>query len=219
MRLNQFQPAPPVARIVVDLVHPVGYSSDGTGERLLIRMHPMAEARQKIETPSVASLTKSSDEPVFVPVVSGGSGVAVEAGRRLSDSAVTAGAETTVLRLARGGEVRVCPKTTLSVTSSQNGRDLLLGMSTGTLEAQYTLGDSSDSVVTPDFRMLLTGSGEIHFAIGADARGDTCVRALPGNTASVTVSELMGDGSYQVKPDEQVYFRAGQVSRQGDYGA
>ncbi len=213
VRLNQFQPAPPVARIVVDLIHPVGYSSDGTGERLLIRMHPMAEARKKIETPSVASLTKSSEEPVFVPVVSGGSGVAVEAGRRLSDSAVTAGAETTVLRLARGGEVRVCPKTTLSVTSSQNGRDLLLGMSTGTLEAQYTLGNSSDSVVTPDFRMLLTGPGEIHFAIGADARGDTCVRALPGNTASLTVSELMGDGSYQVKPDEQVYFRAGQVSR------
>jgi len=213
VRLNQFQPAPPVARIVVDLVHPIGYSSDGTGQRLLIRMHPMAEARQKIETPSVASLTKSSDEPVFVPVVSGASGVAVEAGSRLSDSAVTTGAETTVLRLARGGEVRVCPKTTLSVTSSQNGHDLLLGMSTGTLEAQYTLGDSADSVVTPDFRILLTGPGEIHFAIGADARGDTCVRALPGNTASVMVSELMGNGSYQVKPDEQVFFRAGQVSR------
>src|SRR5450631_2626256 len=29
VRMNQFQQSPPVARIVVDLVHPVGYSSDG----------------------------------------------------------------------------------------------------------------------------------------------------------------------------------------------
>lgn len=213
VRLNQFQQAPPVARIVVDLVHPVGYSSDATGDRLLVRMHPMTEARQKIETPSVAAFTKGV-QPAFVPVVSGSSGAVVEAGSRLAtDSAVTAGMETTILRLARGGEVRVCPKTTVSVTPSQNGRDLMLGMSTGTLEAQYTLGPAADSVVTPDFRMLLTGAGEVHFAISADVRGDTCVRALPGNTASMTVSELMGDGTYQVKPDEQVLFRSGQVSR------
>jgi hypothetical protein len=213
VRLNQFQQAPPVARIVVDLVHPVGYSSDATGERLLVRMHPMTEARQKIETPTVPAFTKGV-QPAFVPVVPGGSGAVVEAGDRLStDSAVTAGSETTILRLARGGEVRVCPKTTLSVTTSQNGHDLMLGMSTGALEAQYTLSSSADSVVTPDFRMLLTGTGDLHFAISADARGDTCVRALPGNTASIMVSELMGDGTYQVKPDEQVFFRSGKVSQ------
>ena len=131
VRMNQFQQSPPVARIVVDLVHPVGYSSDGSGPRLLVHMHPMAEARRKIETPSVAALTKGT-EPVFVPVGAGGSGAVIEAGSRLtSGSAVTASSDTTILRLTRGGEVRVCPKTTLSVTPSQNGRDLMLGMSTG----------------------------------------------------------------------------------------
>jgi AMIN domain len=211
VRINQFQQAPPVARIVVDLVHPVGYSSDSQGSRLLVRMHPMAEARQNIEAPSVSALTKG-DQPAFVPVASGNSGVAVEAeGGLAANSALTAGAETSILRLARGGEVRVCPRTTLSVTPSENGRDLMLGMSTGALEAHYTLNSSADSVVTPDFRMLLSGPGEVNYAISANARGDTCVRALPGNTASVTVSELIGNGTYQVKASEQVFFRGGRV--------
>jgi hypothetical protein len=215
VRINQFQQMPPVTRVVVDLVHPVGYSSDSQGQRLLVHLHPMAEARQNIETPSVPAFTKGV-QPAFVPVVPGSSssGVVVEAGSRLSaDSAVTAGQDTTILRLARGGEVRVCPKTTLSVTPSQNGRDLMLGMSTGALEAQYTLNASTDSVVTPDFRMLLAGPGEFHYAISANARGDTCVRALPGNTASVIVSELMGNGTYQVKANEQVFFRSGRLDQ------
>jgi AMIN domain len=213
VRINQFQQTPPVARIVVDLVHPVGYSSASKGQVLLVRMHPMTEARQNLETPSVPAFTKGV-QPAFVPVTSSSSGAAVEAGSRLSgNSSLTAGPDTTILRLARGGEVRVCPKTTLSVTPSENGRDLMLGMSTGALEAQYTLNASTDSVVTPDFRMLLAGPGEFHYAISVNARGDTCVRALPGNTASVMVSELMGSGSYQVKANEQVFFHAGRLDQ------
>jgi hypothetical protein len=68
-------------------------------------------------------------------------------------------------------------------------------------------------VVTPDFRMLLSGPGEVNYAISANARGDTCVRALPGNTASVVVSELMGTGTYQVKANQQVFFRSGRLDQ------
>jgi len=213
VRIKQFQEAPPMTRVVVDLVQPVGYSTDGGGERLLVRLHPMAEARKTTpEPPSVSALTQGV-QPVAVPVSLANSGAVVEAGSRLAgDSSVTAALETTILHLARGGEVRVCAGTTLSVTTSQNGRDLMLGMSTGALEAHYSLDSSADSVLTPDFRMMLAGPGELHCAISVDTRGNTCVRALPGNAASVLVSELMGDGTYQVKPNEQVVFRSGRLN-------
>ncbi|MGE0406607.1 MAG: hypothetical protein AB7O65_09920 [Candidatus Korobacteraceae bacterium] len=134
----------------------------------------------------------------------------------LSGSSVVAGEYTALLRLRRGGEVRFCPGTAVSIASTQPGRNLMVGMSTGQIEVNYRLEDSfnsADALVTPDFRILLEGPGDFRFAFGADNKGNTCVRSLPGNTGSAVVTELMGDASYQVRPQEEILFRAGKLAQ------
>lgn len=216
LRADQFQENPPVARVVVDLLIERSYTWAAAGNRLLVHLgsNPPTEANKTPFQERPSSVPSLTPAPKPVAVVVHPSGPLAVAGNNLaSGSSITAGADTAVLNLARGGEVHVCPGTTVSVTPSQNGHNVMLGVNTGALEAHYSLDASSDSVMTPDFRILLAGPGEFHFAISSDTRGNTCVRSLPGNTAAAIVTELLGDRSYQVKATDQLVFHSGQLDR------
>lgn len=149
----------------------------------------------------------ATDASVKGSVILAGSGTSV-----LSGSAIQAGAQAATLKLDRGGSLLVCPGTSLNVTASQNGRALLLSVSSGELELNYPIGSSADTLLTPDFRLLLPGPGTVHVAVRVSARGDTCVQSLPWNAAALVVSETMGDATYQVKSDEAVLFNGGHIS-------
>lgn len=207
VRVDQFRLDPAITRIVLDLRKPSGYTWDSAGNRLMIRLGP-----PELKDVEAGSLPAAPAAPVMVPTYSSPRPVSASEGNLTGGSSVTAGADTTVLRLPRGGEIHVCPGTTVSMTYSQNGRDLMLGMSTGSLEAHYRVGAAADSLITPDFRILMAGPGEFHYSFNVDSRGNTCVHSLPGNTSSVIVSELMGAGSYQLKPTDRVVFHEGHLT-------
>ncbi len=216
LRADQYQPN--VARVVVDLLAPRAYTWDAAGNRLVVHLgkspSPAQSKTSPFEPPAAPTVPTLTPVPLpAVSVVRAPGPLALAGDNGSSVSSVTAGPDTAVLRLSSGGEVRVCPGTTVSVTPSQNRHNVMFSMNTGALEAHFGLDASSDTVMTPDFRILLAGPGQFHYAISADSHGNTCVRALPGNTASAIVSELLGDRTYQVKPTDQLVFRSGQLDR------
>ena len=148
----------------------------------------------------------ASDASVHGSVVLVGSGTRV-----LSGSTVNAGLTAATVKLARGGDVRVCPGTNVAMSSSQSGRALALGFNSGAVELHYDLASSADTLQTSAFRLMLAGPGTFHLAISADRLGNTCVKPMAQNTSSVIVQELFGDATYQVKADEAVVFRKGKV--------
>ena len=159
------------------------------------------------QSPPVIGELFPTEEGTHGAALLAGAGMSVTSGSQLS-----AGQSVASLVLARGGQVRICPQSSVSVNAIPNSEGLLLALDTGALEVNYPINVLADTLITPDFKLLLVGPGTFHFALGFNNRGDTCIRSLRGNTSGIIVSETMGSGSYQVKPDEQVLFSKGKLA-------
>jgi hypothetical protein len=147
----------------------------------------------------------ASDSNSSGPMQLAGSGMSVYSGSELS-----AGIAPATLKLARGGQVRICANSGLNVTTS--GQGLMLATGAGALEIEYELKQqAADVVMTPDFNVALVGPGTFHFALGINKKGDTCVKPLAGNASEITFSELLGTGVYKAGPDETMVFRGGKL--------
>lgn len=130
----------------------------------------------------------------------------------LSGSSIDSGEQPARLALRRGGELDVCQQTSVAVSASANGRDLMFSFGSGTIQSRYKIAASSDVIVTPDLRFVITGPGEFDLDIGIAPNGDTCVHSYAESTGGVIVNQLMEDGSYQVKPSDFIVFRKGHVT-------
>lgn len=129
----------------------------------------------------------------------------------VSGSEVSAGVAPAQLRLKRGGQVRICPRSNVNVNATRFG--LMFAMSSGAMEIDYQLVQrGSDMIVTPDFSIQLAAPGRYHFALSTDNQGNACVKPLPGNTSPVQFSELMGSASQRVSPQQALLFHGGKLS-------
>ncbi len=108
--------------------------------------------------------------------------------------------------------MRLCSQSGLGVNTVPGTPGLLLSMNTGEVVVNYALREYADTLVTPDFRVLLAGPGTFHFALGVTSKGDTCIKPMPGNTSRLIVSETFGTGTYQLKEDEAVLFPSGRLN-------
>jgi hypothetical protein len=134
----------------------------------------------------------------------------------LSGSQLSAGIAPATLKLHRGGQVRICPHSGLSATTS--GQGLMLATGAGAIEIDYELKQQiADVLITPDFNVMLIGPGRFHFALGVTRKGDTCLKPLAENASEITFSELLGTGVYKANPDEALIFRGGKLEPRAAY--
>jgi hypothetical protein len=128
-----------------------------------------------------------------------------------SGAEVTTGANPVIVKLQRGGTLRICPQSSVQLTSSPSGKELLVALNSGALETDYQLAGSADVLMTTDFQLQLAGPGSFHYAV--ESRGNhLCTKSLAGANASLIVTETMGPGTYQVRPGDRVQFANGSVS-------
>ena len=106
--------------------------------------------------------------------------------------------------------MRICPGTNLTVNRSATGQELMFAMSAGSLEGQYPLSTTADAILTPDFRILISGPANVDVSVTASTNGDACVRSR-GDDSYIVVSELMGNDFYRLHANEQALFRSGHV--------
>lgn len=148
----------------------------------------------------------ADDASVRGSVLYAGSGTRV-----LSGSQVAAGSRAAVLKLSRGGEIRICPGTSVSVAASPNGRNLLFSLNQGNVEFHFDVRSDGDALQTPDFRVQFIGPAHFDLALCTDKHGGLAMRGKD-NRAAVIVSEMMGDGVYQVSAGSSIDFENGSVA-------
>lgn len=148
----------------------------------------------------------AADSSIRGSVLYAGSGTTV-----LSGSQVAAGGRPAVLKLTRGGEIRICPNTSVGVAASPNGRNLLFSVNQGEIEFHFDVKSDGDALQTPDYRVQFIGPAHFDLALCTDNRGGLALRGN-NNRAAVIVSEMMGDGVYQVSAGDSIDFQGGTVA-------
>jgi hypothetical protein len=181
-----------------------GYKLLTAGPALALAMiFPVIASAQQPAAPLGELFAEDANGRLLQPV---GAGMSVASGSELK-----AGVTPARLSLKRGGEVRICPKTSVNLNAARFG--LMFAMSSGAIEIEYQLFQrGSDMIITPDFNIQLAGPGKYHFALSTNERGDTCVKPLPGNAAPVQLSELMGPDTHRVNPQSPTLFHDGRLA-------
>lgn len=174
------------------------------------------------ESPPGGNAPAPAGGPIaIVPADSGATvtgALQVTAGKTLivASGSVTSGDKTTEVTLPRRGMLRVCASTTVKLAAdrsvpSTETPGLMMALDHGAVEADFAAAQNSDIVLTPDFRILISGPGAAEVKVRLGQRGDTCVDNPGQNAPYVLVTSVFDGGAYRVQPGQRVMFQHGSL--------
>lgn len=137
-----------------------------------------------------------------------------------ANGTIASGEQSTHVTLPYRGTLLVCAYTTVKLTanaSTLNGEvpGLMLAMEHGAVEMSFAAGrantQNADFLLTPDFRILISGPGAADLKVRLGPAGDTCVDNPGANAPYVLVSSLFDGGAYRVQAGQRVMFQHGSL--------
>jgi hypothetical protein len=134
-----------------------------------------------------------------------------------NNGSITAGDKAATVTLARGGTLQLCSTTKVHLSRDSSIADvqssaLMISLDRGALEASYATGKYSDVLMTPDFRILISGPGQTDLKIRVSPKGDTCLDNHGTDAPYITVTSLLEGGLYRVQPNQRVLFEHGSLN-------
>ena len=138
-----------------------------------------------------------------------------------SSGSITAGLRSATVSLPHKGELRLCSTTRVSLAADKTvaanlepdeAPGLMMALDRGALEANFATGKNSDVILTPDFRIVISGPGTAAVRVRLGANGDTCVDNRGPSAPYVTVSSVFQGGVYRVQQDQRVMFEHGSLN-------
>jgi hypothetical protein len=151
---------------------------------------------------------------------------------------VTAGEHPATITLPQRGNLRICATTKVGLTAdssvagsatagsssassaglnpvgspaSAEAPGLMMALDRGAVEANFATGKNSDVILTPDFRIVISGPGMAHVQVRLGPKGDTCVDNHGADAPYVSVSSIFEGGVYRVQADQRVMFQHGSL--------
>jgi hypothetical protein len=183
---------------------------------------------------SVPAATAPANPIAIVPLDSGIPGSAsivtgalqVMNGRAFitTNGTISSGTTTTQVSLPQRGSLQVCASTTVKIAADSSvpaGEipGILLAMDHGAIEASFATGRNADTILTPDFRILIGAPGTANVKVRLGQGGDTCVDnpVVPGNRPAdveapyVLVTSVFDGSIYRVQAGQRVMFQHGSL--------
>ncbi|HLY43917.1 MAG TPA: hypothetical protein VKR52_22080 [Terracidiphilus sp.] len=164
----------------------------------------------------IAIVPLNSDTPGSAAAVTGALQVMGGKAFIAATGTVTSGSTTTDVTLPRRGTLRVCASTTVKLAADSSipkgdTPGLMMALDHGAVETSFATGRNADILLTPDFRILISGPGAADVKVRLGDHGDTCIDNPGVSAPYVLVTSVFDGGDYRVQPGQRVMFQHGSL--------